>query len=188
MVSLFIRCCALHLKNGLGKIMYCRGSPGESGKEKNLFVSQATKHLESLIHDENGRMLGAECQPSAQEPLGQRSPLHSVSALLGSTAPRNRGCRQELSSGKDSLGSKLSQHSWELPGSWEILVGCKGAFPHVSFLSLQGRAGSSAGLHTPCKHQALAAPPETAQVPMPRNPRAVSWELPSHAWELPSHT
>lgn len=36
--------------------MYCRGSTGESGKEKNLFVSQATKHLQSLIHHENARM------------------------------------------------------------------------------------------------------------------------------------
>lgn len=53
---------------------------------------------------------------------------------------------------------------------------------------------SSAGLPTPCQHQALAARPETALVLIPRDPRAVTWELPSdlgapsHTWELPSHT
>lgn len=44
-------------RKNLGKIMYCRNSTGNLvKKKKSLFVSQATKQLQSLIHHENARM------------------------------------------------------------------------------------------------------------------------------------
>lgn len=115
------------------------------------------------------------------EPLGQRSPLGSVSAAPGQHSshaqelqaraePRNRG-QTGLKTPHSVAGNWL--------GAGKFFLGVREHFHIFAFLFPQGRAGSSAGLHTLCQHWALAARPETAQVPIPRNPRAVTWELPS---------
>lgn len=147
--------------------MYCRSSTRECGKAKNsLCVSQATKHLKSLIHHKNVRTLTADWHIGhcSLLPLWQRSSLDMTWLILDRTAQIQCSYVQP----------QEKENSWEVTKLTKFHVCFKGAFPHLCL--------------------PVSSPRETAVLPRQSKdaaaqPRAAPGTCCAHAsvwWALPS--
>lgn len=146
---------------------------GNLVKKKNLFVSQATKHLESLIHHENARMPDSWVtdQPCAHSLSPCRgAPLipcvcSSWAAQLVCTVckpraqPRKRG-QTEQNSPHSTAGNSL--------GDGNFLLSVRERFHTFSFLSPSRETGEVCSSAHPVQAPGHNLTP--AQVPIPGTP------------------
>lgn len=164
---------SLFKKRKLGKIIYW-SSVRESGKEKNrLFVSQATKHQQSLIHHENARMPDSwvtdQPQLTPSSPRGApliRRVCSCRTAQLTSTVLMCV-CLAEEKKKKRTGGTKAFTAE-NLLGEGNVLSGVRehshtfSFLPYLPPLPRETLLFSPRQQHTGARHQASAAHPWAA--------------------------
>lgn len=153
------------LKNHLGKIMYCRGITGESGKEKKSLCQpshKASTEPNSSWKCQDAWQLSDRPALCSLPLPSQRSPFDSMCLFLrDSTTHVYSGCKRELSSGKRGQTEHKGPHrtAGNLLGGGNFLSGVRERFLTFSFLSSAREISELCPPHA--RHQTLAARPAT---------------------------